>query len=134
MINKVPENNETIAVAPQSAPAPQADGKTYKKGLIAPLVPIAASVGGWFVLTGKKLFGSATTVLEDVKTLWSDIFGTGATTVDETVSEFAEGSAASEGSKALLTGQVGLIALVTLIGIIGVIWLFKRLYNNVKHR
>ncbi|MBE6765647.1 MAG: hypothetical protein E7546_07225 [Ruminococcaceae bacterium] len=128
-------NNGTLAAREEdtaSSAKPEKD-KKYKKGVIAPLATLGASVAGWVVLTGKKLFGSSTTVIEDVETLWNDMFNKGGTSIDETVSEFAEGGAATQAGSGLFTTQIAIIAGVTLIGVIGFIWLIKRFYNRIKH-
>lgn len=126
-------NNGTLATKEEEVTTEKGKKeKTHKKGVIAPLVTVGASAAGWAVLAGKKLFGSSTTVLEDVKTIWNDLTGSG-TNVDETVSEFVPGSAATEASNELLGTQVGIIAVVTLIGVIGLVWLGKRIYNKIKY-
>ena len=135
-MGKLLSDNQPSNFVPSSAALPAADSdntkskkekknKEPKKGLLAPLIAIAASAAGGF-------FAWTQGIVDTIKTIFNDVSGNGA--------QLGEGSSYSEGAAASAFGEagqtaaliIGAAALVVIVGVVGIIVLFKRLINRAK--
>lgn len=118
------ENQPGAAAKVEEEEKDTSANKRHPKGIIAPLVPIAAGVIGWiYALLGESA--------DKFRTMLSVI--TGQSTGLDSESSYVSGSpnaAEIEG----VTLYIIIAAIITVIGVAGVIWLLKRLYNNIKYR
>lgn len=97
------------------------ENEKKNKSLVAPLVAVGASVGGW-------LYGLSQNVLETFRSIFNGSAGTG-TSLDADSAFEAGSSITSTDTTAMLIIVVALIIL-TIIGIIGIIAFFKHLIGR----
>lgn len=100
-------------------------GKKHAKGLLLPLIMIAASVLGWMY----ALLGDSA---DKFLTMLNVVTGKG-TSLD-TNTDFVVGGAANAGELQGVALYAGAAAIITLVGVVGVILLITRLYNRIKYR
>ena len=120
------ENQPSTLVAVPSAES-KAPAKEPKKGLFAPLLAIAASVGSWIYAWGQGIW-------DTIRTIFNGSYGASSQLGAD--SSFATGASSTSAFGEASTGVILLLAaavLITIIGVAGVIALFKRLFNRIKY-
>ena len=122
-IGKLLSDNQP-GTALQTTDAAEATEKTsskkkHSKGLILPLLMIAASVAGWVYCLMDDVIG----------TLFSSVFSS----LFKGVSGYEGGASAAASEQTGVVVVCAAAALLTLIGVAGVVLLLKRLYNIIKY-